>query len=406
MIKAQGWGVGEDSTMRFSGKMPFAAPLVVLVVAAMLAVPAMSFAAPLTVNLGTTSNFAVLAGTTITNTGPTTVGGSAGGDLGLYPGTAFPGLAQVTYSGSVHLADTVARKAKDDLVTAYNDAASRTGGTAIAGNELAGKTLTTGVYTAGSGVLYLSSGTLTLDAENNPDAVFILQASSGLTIASGTTVRLVNGARYCRVFWVVPSDATLETNSHFVGHIFAMNSIWVRTGATVQGQLLARNGSVTLDHNTIMNGICVVGPAIHVSKKAAPAALKSGPGSVTYTYLVSNSGTVDLTGVSVSDNKLSSVKYVSGDVNGDKLLQPWEIWIYTGTAKLNATTSNTATAKGRTAAGLPVSSTASTRVVVSTVSGGALPKTASPWYNLLLAGIVLTLIGAFGWWSTTRKIHG
>lgn len=225
-------------------------------------------AAQPTVNLGTTSSFAILSGQSITNTGPTVINGDAGNNVGLHPGflaaiTGFgapPAANNVTMTGGqLYAGDQnagVALQAKNDLVAAYNDAAGRTPVTAIAGNELANATLTPGVYAAGSGILLLSSGTLTLDAKGDPNGVFIFQASSGLTIASGTTVNLVNGARFCRVFWVVPSDATIETGSHFAGHLFAMNSIFVRTGATIQGQLLARNGSVVLDTNTITNGIC------------------------------------------------------------------------------------------------------------------------------------------------------
>lgn len=106
----------------------------------MLVVPAAVMAAQPPVDLGTTSSFAVLAGSTITNTGPTTINGDAGGDVGLYPGTSFTGQASVTLTGTVHLADDVARVAKDDLVTAYNDAAERTPVSRIP-TELGGSTL-------------------------------------------------------------------------------------------------------------------------------------------------------------------------------------------------------------------------------------------------------------------------
>ena len=126
--------------------------------------------------------------------------------------------------------------------------------------------------------------------------------------ASNSSVSLLNGARFCRVFWKVGSSATLGTNSHFVGHIFALTSIAAQTGATVEGQLLARNGEVTLDTNTITNGPCAT--------------------------------------------------------------------VTTSTPTPTPTTE----------------------------SGGELPKTGTPWYNLLLAGVVLTLIGAAGWKS--GRIHG
>lgn len=375
-----------------------------LLLALMLIAPAMSMAAQPPVDLGTTSSFAVLAGTTITNTGATTISGDAGGNVGLYPGTAFPGRAQVTLTGAVHLADSVASVAKTDLVTAYNDAAGRTPVTTIA-TELGGQTLTPGVYDSNAGTFQIT-GTLTLDAQGDPNAVFIFKTASTLITASSSKVSLINSARYCRVFWKVGSSATLGTNSHFVGHIFALTSISAKTGATVQGQLLARNGAVTLEHNTIFNGLCVSGAAIHVLKTASPMALTDGPGWVTYTYRVTNPGTVPISNVTVTDDKVSPLTYVSGDVNHNNLLDPGEVWIFTGKAKLTSTTTNTATAGGHTVTGAPLTDTASIRVVVSTVSGGTLPKTASPWYNVLLVGVALTLVGSIGWWRTARKIHG
>lgn len=369
-----------------------------------MAAPAVSMAAQPTVNLGTTSTFAVLAGTTITNTGSTTINGSAGGDIGLYPGTAFPGQADVTLSGAVHLADAVASVAKDDLVAAYDDAAGRTPVTRIP-TELGGRILTPGVYDSASGTFQIT-GTLTLDSQGDPNAVFVFKTASTLITASNSTVSLVNGARFCRVFWQVGSSATLGTNSNFVGHIFALTSITARTGATIQGQLLARNGAVTLDTNTITNGLCaaVTGPIIFVTKTASRLTMTSA-GSVTYTYTVTNPGTVPLSGVSVTDDKISTVTYVSGDVNGDQLIQPGEIWIYTATTTLSSTTTNIATAAASGAG--PVTSTAVVRVVIGprTVAGVTLPATSTPWYDVLLMGVVLALIAAMGLWTTARKTH-
>src|SRR5665648_171565 len=110
--------------MRTNKKIKIMHFLMALLLAAMVGVPALAATEP-TVNLGTTSTFAVMAGTTITNTGPTTVDGDEGGDVGLYPGSAFPGKADVTLSGTLHINDTVAIKATTDLVAAYDDAFSR-----------------------------------------------------------------------------------------------------------------------------------------------------------------------------------------------------------------------------------------------------------------------------------------
>lgn len=292
-----------------------------LVLAVALVMPVAAFAYGPTVGLGTTEHFAILAGQTITNTGPTVIDGDAGNDVGLYPGmaaaiTGFPGNVTMT-GGQLYAGDRnpgAALQAKNDLVTAYNDAAGRTPANAIAGNELANTTLTSGVYAAGPGVLYLSSGTLTLDAQGDPNAVFVIQASSGLTIASGTTVSLVNGARYCRVFWVVPSDATIETGATFVGHIFAMNSIFVRTGATIQGQLLARNGEVTLDTNTITNGLCA--PTITKTGRDINGGKLLAGDVIEWTITATNGEAVGATGTVITDALSANTHYVAGSITG------------------------------------------------------------------------------------------
>jgi LPXTG-motif cell wall-anchored protein len=228
--------------------------LVTLSLIICLAMPAPVWAAEPTVNLGTTASFAVLAGTTITNTGPTTIGGSTGGNIGVSPGTSITGFPPGTVEGTIHNADATALQAQSDLVVAYDDAAGRAVTADLTGQDLGGMTLTTGVYSFSSSAQL--TGTLILDAQGDPEAVFIFQISSTLTTASSSVVSLINGARFCRVFWQVGSSATLGTNTSFVGHIFALTSIDAQNGATVQGQLLARNGAVTLNNNTITNGDC------------------------------------------------------------------------------------------------------------------------------------------------------
>jgi len=216
-------------------KMKFISILLILSLGVIIAVPTVSMAAQPTVNLGSTSGFAVLAGSTITNTGTTIINGSVGADVGLYPGTVFSGRASVSPIGAVHLADAIAIKAKDDLVIAYDDAAGRTPVTRIS-SELGGTTLTPGTYDSADGTFQIT-GNLTLDAKGDPDGVFVFKTASTLITASGSNVNLINSARFCRTFWKVGSSATLGTNSHFVGHIFALASITATTGATVQGQL-------------------------------------------------------------------------------------------------------------------------------------------------------------------------
>ena len=209
-------------------------------------------AAQAPVGLGTAASYAIVAGSTITNTGPSVISG----DVGLSPGSAVTGFPPGTVNnGTVHTADAAALQAQADVTTAYNDAASRTPAAAVTA-DLGGQTLLAGVY---AGATLGLTGTLTLDAQGDPNAVFVFQTASTLITASSSTVALINGANPCNVFWQVASSATLGTNSVFVGTVLALTSITATTGASITGRLFARNGAVTLDTNTITNGTCATG---------------------------------------------------------------------------------------------------------------------------------------------------
>jgi hypothetical protein len=216
-----------------------------------------SGAAATAVQLGNADAFAILAGAGITNTGPTTVSG----DIGTFATTSFTGSASVTQSGTNHAGDSVTQNAKNALVTAYNDAAAQGPTSPIVGLTLGGKTLTRGVYNSGSTIDL--TGTVTLDAQGDPDSIFVLQAGSALTTATSSSVALINGARPCNVFWQIGSDATLGVGSTFVGTLLVQNSIVLATGAVVTGRVLASVGSVTLDTNTIAKPAC--GPSVPAS---------------------------------------------------------------------------------------------------------------------------------------------
>jgi hypothetical protein len=194
-------------------------------------------------------DFSVLAGSTVTNTGSSVVSG----DVGLSPGTSVTGFPPGLAGGTIHVADGAAALAQATLTAGYIDAAGRMGGTSVAG-DLVGKTLTAGVYTSTSSLA--NSGDLTLDAQGNPDAVFIFQIASTLTTGSGSHVVLANGAKACNVFWQVGSSATLGTNSVFKGNILALTSITITTGVNLEGRALARNGAVTLDTDVITGCTC------------------------------------------------------------------------------------------------------------------------------------------------------
>jgi uncharacterized repeat protein (TIGR01451 family) len=218
--------------------------------AALLLSPGVRAQTQAVVELGTAQSFAVLAGAGITITGPTTITG----DIGTFPTPAITGIGNLTLNGVNHADDAVTQLAKIDLVTAYNDAAGRTNSTVVAGGVLGGLTLVPGLYQNDTTPDSLGlTGTLTLDAQGDPNAVWIFQAASTLIAETYSSVVLINGAQARNVFWVVGSSATLKVGSTFCGTIIALTSITLETSAVLHGRALARNGAVTLDSNTLDN---------------------------------------------------------------------------------------------------------------------------------------------------------
>jgi type VI secretion system secreted protein VgrG len=204
-------------------------------------------------SLGAAQSFAVLAGSTVTNTGTSTIGG----DVGVSPGSAIVGFPPgVVVTGTVHAADATALAAQNSVVTAYNALLSETCTLDLSGQDLGGMTLTPGVYcfssTAGL------TGTLTLNALGNPAAAFVFKVGSALTTAGASQVLLINGGSSCNVFWQIGSSATLGTTTAFFGNILALTSITLTTGASVTGRTLARNGATTLDTNFVSAVGCFV----------------------------------------------------------------------------------------------------------------------------------------------------
>jgi hypothetical protein len=261
------------------------------------------------VGLGTAKSFAVLAGQTVTNTGPSVISG----DLGVSPGSAITGFPPGTViHGSEHAADAVASQAQSDLTTAYNDAAGRTPATTVS-KDLGGQTLAPGVYKATSGLGL--TGTVTLNAHDNPSAVFIFQAASTLITASSSTVKLTGGAQACNVFWQVGSSATLGTNTTFVGSILALTSASVQTGTTVDGRVLARNGQVSLDDNTITVPTCKTSPP--------PTTTTTTTTSTTTTSTTTTSTTTTSTTTSSTTTVITPTTVPSSSTG-----EPWAGWPY------------------------------------------------------------------------------
>src|ERR1022692_3070027 len=252
-----------------------------LVIAASMSLHYTATAIP-TVNLGTASSFAILAGSQITDAGGAST--IVSGDVGLSPttGTAIGLTAPQVIGGTIYSVNAfgpsgsvnnpgLLTTAKNDLSTALTHAPNppMPGANAFGGthNQPGGKTLLSGVYSFGHAATANLIGTLTLDAQGNPNAVWIFQASSDLITASSSKVVFKDGVgSACNVFWEVGSSATLGTYTDFTGNIMAYASVGLDTGAILDGSALAENAAVTLDHNTITEEDCTARSEEHTSE--------------------------------------------------------------------------------------------------------------------------------------------
>ncbi len=203
-----------------------------------------SRAAQATIDLYSDSSYAVLAGSSITNAGSTTLCG----DLGLFPGTVVSGSPQLSCGGVFHINDGPASSAQGDLTTAYNDATSRSGGvTFTAIYDIGGQTFTPDLYTEPTSLGI--TGSVTLDGQGDSNAIFIFKIGSTLITIANSQVILVNGAQAANVFWRVGSSCTLGMNTVFKGNLLVDVTITVNSGAALEGRALARTGAVGLNGN-------------------------------------------------------------------------------------------------------------------------------------------------------------
>jgi hypothetical protein len=211
------------------------------------------------VNLGSAGSFAVLASSTVTNTGSSTIAG----DLGVSPGTACAGLPSPctgggpgTVTGTIYTsASSAAGGAQTAAATAYADLTGRTTTTDLTGQDLGGLNLAPGVYSFSTSAQL--TGALTLNAGGDANALFIFKIGSTLTTASSASVSIINSGKSCNVFWQVGSSATLGTSTVFIGSILAHNSITFNTGASSSDSALALDAAVTMDGNSITaSGSC------------------------------------------------------------------------------------------------------------------------------------------------------
>ncbi|HUP62400.1 MAG TPA: ice-binding family protein [Thermoanaerobaculia bacterium] len=269
------------------------------------------------ISLGTSQSFGVLGGSTVTNTGPSSITGN----VGVSPGSSVTGFPPgVVVGGAIHAGDATAGQAQTDLTTAYTAAAGTACNVDLTGQNLGGLTLTPGVYCFSSSAFL--TGTLTLDLQGNPNAFFLFKMGSTLTTASGSSILLINsGGTTCppNLYWQVGSSATLGTGSSFTGNILALTSITLNTGANMNGRALARNGAVTLDTNTVASCAPVIAcPVVTVN----PATLPNGTVGTVYNQTVSGSGGAAPYTFAVTSGALPSglvLDLATGEITGTPL---------------------------------------------------------------------------------------
>ena len=179
--------------------------------------------------LGTAEDFGVLAGTTVTNTGPSVIQGN----VGVSPGSAVVGFGPgiVVPPGTIHAGDAVAAQAQVDLTAAYNTLQGLPSQVNLTGQNLGGLVLPPAVYSFATSAQL--TGVLTLNGLGNTASQWVFQIGTTLTTASNSAVLLINGANGNNVYWAVGSSATLGTNSVFAGNIVALTSITLNTGASL-----------------------------------------------------------------------------------------------------------------------------------------------------------------------------
>ena len=340
----------------------------VTVIAFGLALPALALAAPnvnatavVTVPLATAAGYSVLGGSTVTNTGNTVLASS----LGLSPGSSVTGFppGKITPPATLDIG-SAAIQAKQDLTTAYNDAAGRLI-TATTAADLAGLNLSPGVYSGPNKSALALTGTLTLDAAGDPNAVFIFQTGSTLITGSSSSVNLVNGAQSCNVFWQVGSSATLGTGSVFAGSLLAQISITVNGGVTIHGRTLARTGAVTLDDDTFTDAGCA---------PTGPTTTIAGPGSTTTSSIpVGPTTTIAGPGPTTTTSRVGPTTTIAGP--GPTTTTSPATTTSSIPARPTTTTSGTSTTSPKGSTTLPSTSTLPKTTVVPTTSNSGQTST-------------------------------
>ncbi len=237
-----------------------------------VAAPSAVAASTSMVDLGTASTYAVLSGASVGNTvsAPATPHTTLRGNLGVKANAQPTGFPPGVVTGAVNVGNAAAAQAHADLVAAYNDVAGRTGGTVLDG-ALAGATITPGLHTIAGAVS--NAGTVTLDGEGDPNAVFVFQVGGAMAMAAGSHVVLTRGARASRVFWQVNGAGAIGANADFAGTLMALDAVAVGNQTLVNGRAFARNGALTLDANNFYSAppvVTIAGGATAITTDTTP----------------------------------------------------------------------------------------------------------------------------------------
>lgn len=399
------------------------------------ALPNIASAVEAPLSLGTASTYGVLASSAITSATPSTVGGTAGGDIGVSGGTAPSGT--ITRSGVQVLAGA-SIAAMSSASTALADTRTSTATVIELG---AGRTITPGAYAGGTLEV---NGSLTLDGQGDANAVFIFRSAATLITGTSSVVNLTNGAQACNVYWQIGSSATLGASSTMVGHVIALASISTGLASTVNGQLIATTGGVTLGGTTITNNSCAA-PVV-VTPVATPApvvthfvAVPIETGTVRVIKTVDNSfaGTAVASDFTVHVTQFGNELGTSPDPGmaspgrtyvlpvgtyllfEDSVAGYWGIWdgditrggrvVITKGSNLVVTRTNydVRTPYVSPVTPAPTASPTATPAPTptpepTTETGGVLPDTSTPIGNQALFGFAVLALGAVGF--ATRKI--
>ncbi|MEV0203448.1 ice-binding family protein [Nonomuraea sp. NPDC050691] len=193
------------------------------------------------IDLGEGWGVAVMAGLAVNSEELTRITG----DVAVSPGGVVTGFPPGVVLGRIYRGNGQAARIRGDVVAAYREARGRAANGVISA-QLGGRTLGPGVYESRSGA-FVIDGTLKLDAEGDPDAVFIFQVDTTLNTAEVSNIDVLNGAQENNIIWAVANTASLGTLSTFRGNILAQNGIVVDEGVQMVGRAVSLDTSVSIE---------------------------------------------------------------------------------------------------------------------------------------------------------------